>query len=178
MNRMQMQSISPAELYNIISNGIPQGCIVLDVRTSAEFAEGHINGAINIELSTFTGKEQILYNKEKIIVVCKGGIRAGRACQKVESILSNKMYILDGGMDSWASANFPIKCLKKVRFTVTQQMQMIVGFCVAIGSILSLTVCKIFAIIPLFFGCGLLFSGMTGMCLLVKLLGKLPWNKV
>ena len=175
---MQTQSIPPRELNNIISNGVPQNCIVLDVRTPAEFAEGHIDGAINIELSALTGNEKILQNKDKIFTVCKGGVRAGKACQKVADVLSQKMYVVEGGMDGWSSCNLPIKVSKSFKFSIMQQMQIIVGFCVVVGSILALTICRMFAVIPLFFGLGLLFAGLSGACLLVKLLGKLPWNKV
>jgi len=36
---------------------------------------------------------------------------------------------------------------------------------------------KLFAIIPLAVGCGLLFAGLTGICGLALLLAKMPWNK-
>jgi hypothetical protein len=81
-------------------------------------------------------------------------------------------------MDSWLSKGYDVVKIKKSGLPIIQQMQMIVGAGVSIGSVLALTSSKWFAIIPLFFGCGLILAGLSGICLLLKLLAKMPWNKV
>jgi len=59
-----------------------KGAIVLDVRTKAEWDEGHVEGSVWIELGLIPLKldEIDAYNKP-VIVVCRSGGRAGQAIQ-------------------------------------------------------------------------------------------------
>jgi hypothetical protein len=45
------------------------------------------------------------------------------------------------------------------------------------GALLALAVNARFAVILLFFGCGLLFAGITGKCGMALMLAKMPWNR-
>ena len=176
---MQANRISATELHKHINSGILEnGAIILDVRTPAEFSEAHINGAKNIELSQFSGSENILTQGKKIFVICKGGVRAGKACQKIPESILPKTYVLEGGLDSWISSGFDVIKLRTSSFSVIQQVQITIGLCVATGSILTLTISKWFAIVPLFFGCGLTFAGLTGICMLLRVISKMPWNRI
>lgn len=58
-----------------------------------------------------------------------------------------------------------------------RQVQITVGFLTAVGALLALTVDRLFAIIPLVVGSGLLFAGLTGFCGLALVLAKMSWNK-
>lgn len=172
-----INKISAQNLHNEINSS--QGSfLILDVRTPVEFQESHISGAKNIELENFSGGEECLLCYDKIFVVCKGGVRADKACKKIPESILPKTFILDGGLDSWINNGFDVIKLKSCKFTVMQQVQIIIGIFVAIGSMLALTVSKTFALIPLFFGCGLTFAGFTGVCMLLKIIAKMPWNKI
>lgn len=77
------------------------GAMIVDVRTPAEYAEGHVEGAPNIPHDQVAGRiNEFGPNKEReIIVYCKVGGRAGRAME----ILKNHGYsrVLNaGGYDS------------------------------------------------------------------------------
>lgn len=175
---MPANNISAKELHDEINSGaLEKGCMILDVRTPAEFSESHICGSKNIELSQFTGNEDFLKQHKQIFFVCKGGVRAGKACQKIPAEILPKSWILEGGIDSWISHGFDVIRPRTVKFSVMQQVQLVIGTCVALGSILTLTVSKWFAVIPLFFGCGLIFAGLTGICMLLIAISKMPWNK-
>ena len=61
-----------------MENVIKEGAFLVDVRTEAEFAEGHVNGSTNIPLDQvadqfekFKGKEQISPNTIKIVCSLK-----------------------------------------------------------------------------------------------------------
>ena len=76
--------------------------IILDVRTKAEYAEGHIKGAINIPNETI-GNEDIaeLPNKEQLIFVyCRSGNRSKQAAAKLAT--NGYTGIVDmGGINTW-----------------------------------------------------------------------------
>lgn len=52
---------------------------LVDVRTPQEFAEGSVEGAINIPLSEVESQLSQFEGKEKIVVFCKSGARSGNA---------------------------------------------------------------------------------------------------
>lgn len=173
-----MQHISAKELHAQINAGVLENnAIILDVRTDVEFREKHILDSKNIEVSQFNGSEDFISKSEKIFVVCKGGIRAVRACEKIPQELQHKCFVLESGIDSWVANGFDVVAPKKVKFPLMQQMQVIVGSFSAVGSILALGVSKWFAVIPLIFGSGLTFAGLTGICMLLRFLAKMPWNR-
>lgn len=80
---------------------------LIDVRTPAEFAEGHIEGAINIPVERFdaraippvTGKQTILY--------CRSGRRSLRAAAMLAARDGAAIH-LDGGIAAWEAAGQPV----------------------------------------------------------------------
>lgn len=78
----------------------------LDVRTMAEYSEGHIANAININVldQSFTSMADSLLNKSKpVALYC----RSGKRSKKAASILSEKGYKvveLDRGFNAWLEA--------------------------------------------------------------------------
>ena len=84
--------------------------VVLDVRTAAEFAEGHINGAILIDQgqSDFVEKARTtLPMEKKIAVYCRSGRRSANAAGKLADI-GYKCVNLKGGIIAWKDAGKPI----------------------------------------------------------------------
>jgi rhodanese-related sulfurtransferase len=56
------------------------GAHVIDVRTVAEYENGHVEGSENIVLQTIPGKVgQLKSLNKKIIAVCRTGARSGQA---------------------------------------------------------------------------------------------------
>ena len=79
------------------------GAIIVDVRSSQEFAEGHIEGAINIpEYEIKNNVENILNDKDKeIIVYCSSGVRSLKARKKLAKLGYNNVYNLYQGLENW-----------------------------------------------------------------------------
>jgi rhodanese-related sulfurtransferase len=80
--------------------------VVLDVRTVAEFAEGHIDGAILIDQgqSDFVEKaKSALPTDKKIAVYCRSGRRSANAASRLADI-GYKCVNLKGGIIAWKEA--------------------------------------------------------------------------
>ena len=84
--------------------------VILDVRTAAEYNEGHIKGAINIDqfMDDFVALALQQLPKEKTIAVyCRSGRRSAYAA----SLLAKEGYKpvnLKGGIIAWTKENQPV----------------------------------------------------------------------
>ena len=85
--------------------------VLLDVRTASEFAEGHIEGAINIDQgqSDFMEKAKAaLPMDKKIAVYCRSGRRSANAAGKLGAE-GYRCVNLEGGIVAWKEADKPVK---------------------------------------------------------------------
>jgi rhodanese-related sulfurtransferase len=75
---------------------LAQERLVIDVRTPEEFAEGHVDGAVNINLQGPDFSEQIgdLDPAERYVVYCRTGNRSAVAAAEMAGI---DLDVLDGG---------------------------------------------------------------------------------
>jgi rhodanese-related sulfurtransferase len=79
---------------------VAEGALLLDVRTPAEFASGHVDGALNIPVQELGARVSEVGPKDRAVVVyCRSG---GRSCAAA-GLLKNAGYdVLDvGGMASY-----------------------------------------------------------------------------
>ncbi|WP_075726172.1 rhodanese-like domain-containing protein [Corynebacterium aquilae] len=62
--------------------------IVIDVRTPGEFADGHLEGARNIDFNgaNFTSEIETLDRDASYVLYCRSGNRAGQALKKMEDM--------------------------------------------------------------------------------------------
>lgn len=84
--------------------------VVLDVRTAAEYAEGHIDGAVLIDQGQSDFIEQAkaeLPNDKIIAVYCRSGRRSANAAGRLADI-GYKCVNLKGGIIAWKEANKPV----------------------------------------------------------------------
>ena len=84
--------------------------VVLDVRTAAEFTEGHIKGAILIDQgqSDFVEKaKSSLPIEKKIAIYCRSGRRSANAAGKLAEV-GYKCVNLKGGIIAWKEAGKPV----------------------------------------------------------------------
>lgn len=99
--------ISPAELEKRIQAG--NAPIVLDVRTPAEYAAGHIPGAINIPHDQLASRLGELGPKrdEEIVVHCQSGRRASMAEHVLRDAGFQHILDLDGHWKAWKESGYP-----------------------------------------------------------------------
>jgi len=70
------------------AEALPANTMLIDVRTPGEFAEGHLDGAVNIpvELSTFTAQVALLDPDMDYLVYCRSGRRADVAIAYMDTL--------------------------------------------------------------------------------------------
>ena len=104
-----------ANYENVDVNGFAElvadsNVVVLDVRTASEFAEGHIEGAINLDQaqSDFMEKAQAaLPVEKKIAIYCRSGRRSANAAGRLADV-GYKCVNLKGGIIAWKEADKPV----------------------------------------------------------------------
>ena len=86
------------------------GVTVVDVRTPAEYAAGHIAGAINIDLegSTFTSDIAKLDKTKTYAVYCHSGSRSGVATAEMAKDGFTHIFNLKNGILDWIGQGMPV----------------------------------------------------------------------
>lgn len=77
------------------------GYIVLDVRELDEYAEGHIENALNVPLSQLQNKKfEPMTKEQKYVIICRSGNRSQTAS---EILVENGFTVVNvkEGMSSW-----------------------------------------------------------------------------
>ncbi len=84
--------------------------LVLDVRTAADFKNGHIKGAKNVPLNDLAGRvDGLLDDKKKpVLVYCNSGNTVTRAIKLLKKAGFESVNNLDGGIAAWKEANMPL----------------------------------------------------------------------
>ncbi len=80
-----------------------QGAIIIDVRSSQEYLEGHLTGAINIPYYEINRNVyNIIKNRNKeIVVYCQEGVRSKQAFKILRKLKYEKVFNLYGGIENW-----------------------------------------------------------------------------
>jgi prolyl oligopeptidase len=90
-----------------------QDVVILDVRTPREYAEGHIPGAVNVDVNdvkAFDEKVKALDKGKTYVVHCARGVRSDRAARRMKSQLQfDNLYDFGGGMEAWKKAGKPVE---------------------------------------------------------------------
>ncbi|WP_299622764.1 rhodanese-like domain-containing protein [uncultured Tenacibaculum sp.] len=82
-------------MANEIQEYLEKGAVVLDVRTLAEWNDGHSEGAKHIVLDTIPEHvEEIKSWNKPVIAVCRSGARSGRA---TEFLQGQGLDVINGG---------------------------------------------------------------------------------
>ncbi len=80
-----------------------EGVTIIDVRTAAEYASGHIPGAVNIDVSAATFADEIaaLDASADYAVYCQSGNRSRTAVADMEDAGLTSLIGLEGGIGAW-----------------------------------------------------------------------------
>jgi len=84
--------------------------ILIDARTSEEFAEGHVPGAINVpvaELSDFAQQHRDA-PKDFVVTMCGSTGRGEKAASILNSHGMANIQVMNGGLKAWREAGFPV----------------------------------------------------------------------
>jgi rhodanese-related sulfurtransferase len=98
---------TPLQVTQMLNRG---KTTILDVRTEAEFANGHLRDAKHIPMKELQSRMAEL-DKSKgkpMIVVCQTGSRSGAVAAKLAQNGFDEACSLDGGVDAWTTAGLPL----------------------------------------------------------------------
>jgi rhodanese-related sulfurtransferase len=158
------------------SKSVGAGPQVVDVRSTSEFAAGHLAGALSIPLDQIESRLADLDCHRPVVLVCKTGMRSTIVCNLLKQ-LGRPAMVLQGGTAAWEQAGLSLVSSVKTRWALERQVRLIAGLLVAAGSLLALLMDARWAYLSGFVGLGLTFAGLTDFCAMGILLQKMPWNR-
>ncbi len=162
-----------------LKNGLDEQKITLiDVREPGEFSGEHIKGATLLPLSQFDPKSPKLQGEKDIVLYCQSGNRSRQAAQKLLAAGVPEVMQLNGGINGWKQAGYPVEVNKNAPISIFRQVQIVAGTLVFTGTVLGHFVNPGFLILSGLVGAGLLFAGISNTCAMGMLLAKLPYNQV
>ncbi|HME12879.1 MAG TPA: rhodanese-like domain-containing protein [Candidatus Acidoferrum sp.] len=147
----------------------------MDVRSPAEYAAGHLPGAVNIPMEQIEARLDDLRAGLPIILVCQAGTRARTVARLLEPARPD-VAVLSGGTNAWVKAGLPLVVNAKTRWSLERQVRLAAGLLAFTGAALAATVDVRWLYLSGFIGLGLTFAGLTDVCPMGMLLGKMPWN--
>lgn len=171
-----MKEISVNKLYGILQNSKQDDYLVVDVRTPGEYTSKHIVGVANIPLDKIGDHREELKKYDTVYVHCNTGNRSGQACMQLDELGLNNVVNVSGGLADWQEQGFSVAKGDGVAIPLMRQVQIAAGGLVLLGVVLGWLVHPGLYGLAAFVGAGLTFAGLTGTCMMAKLLGKMPWN--
>lgn len=99
--------VEPAVFADVISQ---PNVVIVDVRTPEEFAQGHIQGAVNIpvEMPNFAQATQALPPADAYAVYCRSGNRSQIAVEMMSQAGVLPIVELISGTNGWTAAGYPL----------------------------------------------------------------------
>ncbi len=98
------------EKFKATTDKKPLNVVIVDVRTPEEFDDGRIDNAINIDVKSddFTDSISSLDKSKVYFLYCKAGARSSRARDAMKKAGFPYIFELEGGMDAWLDATYPV----------------------------------------------------------------------
>ncbi|MGW0821615.1 rhodanese-like domain-containing protein [Streptomyces sp. NPDC002845] len=155
---------------------------VIDVRTPAEYASGHLPGALNVPLDDLRRalpaiKEAAAHGE--LLVVCASGARSENAC-KLLAEQGITATTLVGGTGAWAADGHDLHRPEghtRMVWGMERQVRFTAGSIVLLGLALGALVHPAFQLLSAGIAAGLVYSALSNTCGMAHLLGKLPFNR-
>lgn len=108
-NAQRGSSIDSKEAYGLIK--ADSNIAILDVRTAKEFADGHVAGAVNIDVNQtdFAQKIDQLDRSKAYIVYCRSGRRSSKAVGIMATKGFKNLYNVSDGFVGWNKNGLPFE---------------------------------------------------------------------
>lgn len=108
--QVDIGTITAADLNNRITAG-EKDLMVLDVRSQAEYANGHIPTAIHIPIELIE-QDSIRLDKNKDYILFCGAVTCGAsdiAARKLKDLGFPNLFVLEGGYPKWVESGYEIE---------------------------------------------------------------------
>ncbi|MDZ4375101.1 MAG: rhodanese family protein [Phenylobacterium sp.] len=156
---------------------IGRRAVLVDIREPDEFARRHVKGAVSRPLSSLESTRLEIEPGRDVIFTCRTGMRTGANGQRLAGSVDCPAFVLEGGVDAWASAGLPVVEDREAPLEIMRQVQIAAGGLVLLGVGLGFAAHPAFFGLSAFVGAGLAFAGATGFCGMARLLAWAPWNR-
>ena len=150
---------------------------LIDVREPSEYAGEHITEAKRVSLSHFDLTQIPQESSKNLVLYCQTQSRSQQAAKQLSAAGWDNIYELQGGLNAWKSANYPLEVNRNAPISIMRQVQIVAGSLVLTGTILGAVISPWFLILSGFVGAGLVFAGASNTCAMAMLLAKLPYNQ-
>lgn len=152
------------------------GAFLLDVRGFDEFAAGHAEGAVCIPLPDIERRVGELPTSAPVLVMCQSGGRSAMAVQRLRALGMDNITDVEGGFNAWCQAGLPTVRQTKA-IPLERQVRIAAG-----ALVLSFSLAGFLASPAFFWGAAaigfmLTLTGALGICPMMSLLKRLPWNR-
>jgi rhodanese-related sulfurtransferase len=85
------------------------GALFVDVRTQAEWNQGHIAKSVLIPLDELTSRLTELPRDRDIVVVCRSGARSKEGTTILRDAGFTRVSCMTGGLQAWTLAGHPLE---------------------------------------------------------------------
>ena len=100
---MTLKHITAAQAKTLVDGG----ALLVDVREVNEYTDENIPGAKNAPLSRIAGEK--IEGAPAVVFHCKSGARTRMNALALARCTDAEVYILDGGIEAWKAAGYPVK---------------------------------------------------------------------
>ncbi len=152
------------------------GAFLLDVRGFDEFAAGHAEGASCIPLPDLERRAGGLPTDRPVLVMCQSGGRSALAVGRLRALGMDNVADVTGGFSAWRQAGLP--AVKQTgAIPLERQVRIAAGALVLSFSLAGFLVRPAFFRGAAFIGFMLTLTGALGICPMMSVLKRLPWNR-
>ena len=104
-----IRNVSVAEARALIDS--EAAITVLDVRTPAEYEDGHIKGAVNLDAMSEDFAERVakLKKDEAYLIHCRSGRRSAAALETMRAAGFETVAHMNEGVNGWTQAGLPLE---------------------------------------------------------------------
>ena len=105
-----LKDVSNDEFAALIAS--KEGALLLDVRTSEEWNEGHLEGAAHADYwgdeAAFEAAMNAIPRDRTVLVYCAGGGRSGLTAKELIEAGHQEVYNLEDGISGWEGQGLPV----------------------------------------------------------------------
>ena len=98
--------ISAEELHGMMARN---GLQILDVREAADYARGHVSGALNLPITQLELNLTKLDSGRPFVLMCAEGQRSSTAASLLARKGFHKLYSVTGGTSAWIEAGYAVE---------------------------------------------------------------------
>jgi rhodanese-related sulfurtransferase len=104
-----IEDINAKELNHLLVNGNGSAPVVVDVRETWEYRQGHVPGAVSMPLGELPRRAQELDPEKPVAIICATGNRSQSGAAFFGQKNFKKIYNVTGGTMGWMRHGLPLE---------------------------------------------------------------------